>query len=408
MAYRILTLDGGGSWALIEVRTLIRLYGGDTLGHDVLRNFDLVAANSGGTLVLGGLVENLSLNAIAQILLDQNNRQSIFSPTSSVFDDVLEGTLGIGPKYSASNKLPAIERLLPQTGNAPLAGCMNAVLGPGGAPVHLVVVGFDYDLNRAVYFRSAAASGPDLGVGEPANVTLAEALHASTNAPVNYFDAPATFPGDPGQNQYWDGGITGNNNPVLVGVVEALVLGQQAMDLHALSLGTATVSFPLAAPGSTAGPLEAARSTSSLANDLKKVASSILDDPPDAATFIAHVVTGGGTGLGGGVVSRVIRMNPLISPLVAAGGGWAPPQGWSLAQFQYLSTIGMDAVAQTDVTYIDDYCATWLADAAPNQPIRPNGATFDPWNPEVGYAKFSQAMNAWAQLFPAAAPPAGA
>ena len=61
MTFKSLSLDGGGAWALIEVRTLMKLYGDDATGHDVLKNFDLVAANSGGSLVLAGLVEGLSL-----------------------------------------------------------------------------------------------------------------------------------------------------------------------------------------------------------------------------------------------------------------------------------------------------------------------------------------------------------
>ena len=111
-------------------------------------------------------------------------------------------------------------------------------------------------------------------------------------------------------------------------------------------------------------------------------------------------MTGGNPGLDLAVVSRVVRMSPLISPLPAAGGGWTPPGGWSVAQFQYLSNLDLDAIAQNDVAYIDDYCSFWLADNAPNQPIRPNGATFDPQNPEIGYAKFSQAKAAWGTLFP--------
>ena len=47
MPYRILTLDGGGAWALIEVKALIDLFGGATRGNEVLAAFDLVAANSG-------------------------------------------------------------------------------------------------------------------------------------------------------------------------------------------------------------------------------------------------------------------------------------------------------------------------------------------------------------------------
>jgi hypothetical protein len=93
-------------------------------------------------------------------------------------------------------------------------------------------------------------------------------------------------------------------------------------------------------------------------------------------------------------------MSPLISPLAVAGGGWSPPAGWSVAQFQYLCTIDTDAVMQTDVAYIDDYCTFWLGDRAPNQPIRMNGAVFDPQTPEIGYATFNEASAAWRTLFP--------
>jgi hypothetical protein len=91
-------------------------------------------------------------------------------------------------------------------------------------------------------------------------------------------------------------------------------------------------------------------------------------------------------------------MSPLISP-VLTDDTWTPPAEWSLAQFQYLCSIDMDAINQVDVVYIDDYCKAWLDDAAPNQPIRANGTTFDPLNPEIGYAKFSEAKAAWRQLF---------
>ena len=399
MPYKILSLDGGGSWALIQVRTLMALYGANAGGHQVLANFDLAAANSGGSLVLAGLVENLSLGQIAQYFLDDTKRRSIFSPTSSIFDRVLEALVHMGPKYSTAAKLPALESLLPTGGTKQLAGIMNGVPGPGGAPVHLVITGFDYDRNRAIFFRSAAASAPGLGVGEPASVTLAEAVDASANPPVNYFDAPATFPGDTSLGQYWDGAIAGYNNPVLAAAIEALVLGQQATDLHLLSLGTGNVAYPLAAPGATPGALERARSTSSLAGDIGKLATSIVDDPPDAATFIAHMVTGAGTGVAAPAVSRVVRMNPLVSPLPGAGGTLVPPAGWSVAQLNYLSNMGFDAVAQNDVAYIDSYCTAWLAGLAPNQPIRPKGSAFDPWNPEIGYARFSDAMAAWGVLF---------
>jgi hypothetical protein len=398
MPFRVLALDGGGAWALIQVRALMDLYGKAATGHQVIGNFDLVAANSGGSLVLAGLVEDLSLDGIAQYFMDEQKRRSVFSPTTSLGDTVLHAALGFGPKYSAAAKLPAIERLLPTTGDSPLAGATDAVAGPNGKAVHLLIVGFDYDRNRAVFFRSAPATQAGWGTGQPATVTLAAAVHASTNAPVNYFDAPADLPDAP--DRFWDGGITGCNNPAVAAVVEALVLGHAPQDIRVLSLGTATVALPLTAPGVPAKPLEAPRPDPSLAADLKKLATAILDDPPDAATFIAHVMTGANAGVPAPAISRIVRMSPLVAPLPAAGGGWTPPAGWSLAQFKYLANIDMDAVVQQDIGYIDDYCAYWLADNAPNQPIRMNGQTFDPMTPEIGYAKFSEAKSAWRSLFP--------
>jgi patatin-like phospholipase/acyl hydrolase len=66
MPFRVLSLDGGGAWALIQVRALMALYGESKTGHQILRNFDLVAAHSGGALVLAGLVEDLPLGEILQ------------------------------------------------------------------------------------------------------------------------------------------------------------------------------------------------------------------------------------------------------------------------------------------------------------------------------------------------------
>jgi uncharacterized protein len=399
MEFRILSLDGGGAWALIEVRTLIKLYSKSTTGHEVLKDFDLVAANSGGSLVLAGLVENLTLEEILQYFMDENKRRSIFSPTKDPGNDLLRGLLHVGPKYSASAKLPAIERLLPKTGDNPLAGATNVVLGPNRSPVHLLIVGFDYDRNRAVFFRSAPAGTPDWGEGQPAIISLAGAVHASTNAPVNYFDAPAVLPLSP--DRYWDGGITGSNNPAAVAVIEAIVLGHSPQDIRLLSLGTGSVFLPLADVGAPPSPFEAKRLDSSLPADIMKLATAIVDDPPDAATFIAHVITGGHQGLGPPVVSRVIRMSPLIAPLLSKNGKnkWTAPGNWPVAQWQYLRSIDMDAVQQFDIVYINDYCSLWHIDLAPNQPIRANGSTFDPEQPEIGYATFSQAYAAWGQLF---------
>ena len=187
MTFRILTLDGGGAWALIEVHALINLYGEDAKGNDVLKKFDLVAANSGGALVLAALVENLTLKEILQYFLSEQNRRALFSPTTMVIDKALSDLLGFGPTHSTAAKLQAIRSLLPHTGDKPLVGIAKDIIGPGGAPVHLLIIGFDYDRNHATFFRSAQASGPSWGEGQPSTVSLAGAAHASSTAPVKLF-----------------------------------------------------------------------------------------------------------------------------------------------------------------------------------------------------------------------------
>jgi uncharacterized protein len=393
MSYRILSLDGGGAWALIEVKALIDLYGSNTTGWEVLRRFDLATANSGGSLVLGGLLKNLPLSDLLGYFKDQAKRESIFSPTSSWGDTALHTLTGMGPKYSAKAKLPALETILGDTGTAKLARVAATIPGRSGQPIHAMIVGFDYDRNRATFFRSAPAGSAVWGDGAAADVTVAEAIHASTNAPVNYFDAPADFPLH--SERYWDGGITGCNNPVLVAVTEAVVLGNTLTDILALSIGTASVVRPVAPPGAPSSPYLIARADPSLVGDLRKLATSILDDPPDAASFIAHAMTGGSSSLPPGVDSRIVRMNPLISPVPMNGGGWTAPTGVTPAQFAYLCNLDMDAVKQTEVAAIEAYCDFWIAGQAPNQPIRYDGATL---RPEIGYDRYPQAKSAWRTL----------
>ena len=55
MTYRILTLDGGGAWAILEAMALKEIFG-DIDGLQILKKFDLVASNSGGSIVLGALI----------------------------------------------------------------------------------------------------------------------------------------------------------------------------------------------------------------------------------------------------------------------------------------------------------------------------------------------------------------
>ena len=214
---------------------------------------------------------------------------------------------------------------------------------------------------------------------------------------MNYFDAPASFPGKDGR--YWDGAISGCNNPVLAAVTEAIVLGEAPDELAVLSIGTATVALPWPAPGEPTSPYLRVLVTPGIKNDLEKLATSILDDPPDIASFLAHVMTSGGAGLNlPDADSRVVRVNPLISPVKKSVNGqlaWAAPGSMNETQFQYLANLGMDAVEQVQVDAISEYAELWLKDQAPNQPIRMNGDTLQL---ELGQSSFTAAKAAWTAI----------
>lgn len=380
--FRVLSLDGGGSWALIQVMALIDLYGGDATGHDVLRDFDLAAANSGGSIVLGGLVEDMSLTTLLNFFLSEEKRKSVF---------VEKLHLPETPKYKTEEKLIGLQAALPRRGGWLLhEAAADIHNSQTGRAVHLLIAGFDYDRSRSRFFRSAQASGPAWGDGDAAQVRLAEAIHASTNAPVLFFDKPAEFPSEPGK-RYWDGAITGCNNPVLAGVAEAIVLGQDPHSIIALSIGTGSVCLPQAPAGAPASPIYAQPGNAGVLHDVEKLATAIVDDPPDAASFLAHVLTGGSPGLPGPVDSRVVRMNPLVSPVRDTSGGWSLPEGLDENTFDTLTNLAMDAVDQNQVLTIQNFASLWLQDKVSNQPIRMDGNL----KAEVGQGWFSQAKAAW-------------
>jgi hypothetical protein len=106
-------------------------------------------------------------------------------------------------------------------------------------------------------------------------------------------------------------------------------------------------------------------------------------------------MTGAGQGLTHGVISRIVRLNPLITPAFV-NGQWTAPPGWTAAQFHHLCQIDMDAVEQNDVSYIDSWCELWMANNSLNQPIRMDGKTL---TVELGYATYAQATTAWNQLY---------
>ena len=395
MAFKILSLDGGGSWAIIEAMALAALYGPTTPGQQILGKFDLVTANSGGAIILAGLAINFTPQQLIDLLNTPAQRDLIFVKNFLSFTGV--------EKYDAAAKLKGLRQVFGKPGDQCLS---NLNLG-----CKILIPSFDYDRQRAQFFRSDINS-PAAGTPGCDQPTLAEAVHGSSNAPVKYFDAPALFdtPAFAGC-RYWDGGMGGFNNPVTAGVIEALAYGIPPGSISALSIGTGGVFLPLPSPIPAPGaggqnPLYTTIDNSGLFHDLEKAAATIVDDPPEQASFVAHLVISGAAGLSQDPANPVtngnlIRLNPQIQPITTPNGLAVPPllahapaasniatkYSTDLAAFQELVKLDIDAIEQDDVDLITTLANTWLADASPNQAIR----TTKDLRPLIGHGTFSAA-----------------
>lgn len=408
MPYNILALDGGGSWAILQAQALGELYGYNTSGQSILSRFTLAAATSGGAIVLAGLALNYTPRDLINLLNAEKMRQTIF------VNNYPEHLFGI-ELYKTTAKLEGLKTVMSK---APDGAKANQPLNQISPPCKLIFSTFDYDRQRELFFRSDANSPAASGASP--QPTLAEAVHASSTAPIKYFDAPAQLESPAFSGcRYWDGAMGGFNNPVMAAVTEAVAYGFAPGDLRVLSIGTGAVFLPLPspmpepdAPGQNSLCVQI--QASGLWHDATSVLPTIiLDDPPDQASFVAHLLVSGSKALSQNPASPVtngnlIRLNPWIQPVKDPSGNWVPPSliahapdpnmsppnsvpvnyAGDAGVFNALVNLGLDAVKQSEIDLITTLGRSWIAGDTPNQAIR---ATPD-MKPLIGHGTFAAAV----------------
>jgi hypothetical protein len=244
-------------------------------------------------------------------------------------------------------------------------------------------------------------------------VTLAEAVHGASNAPVQFFDDPAAFEirivkGDTvkklNKRLFWDGAVGGNNNPIKSGVLEALANSTdreaRRKEIRVVSIGTSGTIKPvlygdpdecqpqyewLARNSAIDGPIE----------DLKRMANSIIADPPDASSFDAHQI------LDLPYIQndlRLIRINPLVKPLLrkeenSSKEGWyIPGKGWNPDEMKTLFEMDMAVATSEGIRLINKMCDDFFNDAFDNQGIRLGGRKMEAI---LGHKTFTNAISDW-------------
>jgi len=412
MSKKILSLDGGGSWAILQAIALKSIYSDTAIGtncRSILNQFDLIIANSGGSLTLAAMIEHADedIDTVIDMFKNEADRKAIFNALKFFQHTPIEEAarlLHFGPKYDASKKLHGLTQTLPKAGGIKLNRIGKAFeINPD-----LIICGFDYDTTRAVFFRSNQNS-PASSRAEY-EYTLADAVNASSNAPVNYFDNPVKVPFGKGEtpHQLWDGAVGGYNNPVLVGLTEAFAMFKNQCqrsfdDIKVLSLGTGNTLLPIhgftASDVAEAPELMKTMETPSFKGSILKLAESILSEPPDAANYMAHMFLGGD--VTDGCRAGIVRMNPMLQPFFSSKESNGKKDTWVFPphileedrqEFVDLLSLDMDAVEQADVLKIEKLGSWWTENKVVNQSIRYEGRKF---TSKIGHATFSDAKVEW-------------
>jgi hypothetical protein len=387
---RILSLDGGGTWALVQVAALTSIYGSQTTGREVLRDFDLVVANSGGALVVAALFEDFTLERIGELFNDSVMLGRLFDAKSV---RGMRGWLHWFPRYQTRAKLGMLEEFCPSAAKTK----MSEVCSSLGGRTNLLLVSFDYDTQRAVFTRSNAGSLSqafllDVPHQLARELSVADAVHGSSTPPVRFFDQPA-LTGSPRSRRLWDGALGGYNNPVVAGICELLAHPEVRPEaIEVLSIGTGQVRLfshrtaellrsrdpacriPAAAIATGGDPLRAPYFKRTM-RDLEKLAMTILDDPPDAATYVAFMLLGHKPPCDAELPDlRLVRMNPVLCP-IREGDHWSLPTSFAdPKQVARLAELDLDAHEPGDVELIAAFTRAWLyakhAGELPNQGIR--------------------------------------
>lgn len=431
MCYKILSLDGGGSWALLQARILQDLYG-DIRGHALLKEFDLVIANSGGSLVLACLCNDMKPSEILQIFNSYEKRTKVFSPLKPDEYNLLSllravfKKFPVGAKYRARRKREGLVEILAAYDRGRATPIVQTPLRQlpaliGKESLQIMIVGFDYFRERGTFFRSNPRSLTDKFNKKYYEVTLGDAIHASSNAPVNFFQEYAEVAmeclgpdREKKTNWFWDGAVAGFNNPVLAGLVEAMTNepARPLDDFRILSIGTGAKGKAVIVDHKysdnpvlqeryrNSRDLPYVLSDESIRYQLEigKLAQSILSDPPDSATFMAYAIIN--RRLDG--TANLVRINPCITPQVdRARNTYILPEVYRGEMEKFMDILGldMDAVEDAQVALINDIADKFIVHP-PGQPCLPNqfirGEQHS--DEQLGLSTYREARQRWMEI----------
>ncbi len=347
----------------------------------------------------------------------------------------------MGPKYSAKRKLKGLRNVLSDAKTIEFPNIIDThlteipvMIGKNYNEnyIEIVIAAFDYFRERSTFFRSNANSATNrFSAKSFYNITLAHAIHASSNAPVNFYDSPAEVKVELAndlikkpehrRNWYWDGAVAGFNNPVLAGLIEAMTNHPDVSmnQYYILSVGSGqsrkavVTDYKYADKRQTrkiftknrTKPFVQSETSFKFSGDIKKISGSILDDPPDTATFMAYCILDPAFAND----ANLVRINPCITPDYNANDlSFEYPEVYKnqTAKFDALISMDMDAVSDEEVSLITDLCDKFIV-SQEGLPFVQNQLIRGEFNQEncskhphgyLGHASYCEAKTRWMEL----------
>lgn len=233
--YRVLSLDGGGMRGTYTATYLDRVARAfarrrGVVALDVGKAFDLIAGTSTGGIIACGLAKGVPLADMVDLY--RQHGPAIFPKR------LPSGLLGVFPDIAQRKN--AI-----RSGDAALRAALEDVLGEttigqvySTRGIAIAVPAVEMSQHRSWVFKTPHISH---STGRDDNYTLVDVCMATSAAPIFRSMAAVAHPdGGSGFNVFVDGGLWANN-PVLVGLIDALEMTRPGDRIEIFCLGTCPV-----------------------------------------------------------------------------------------------------------------------------------------------------------------------
>jgi hypothetical protein len=231
--YRVLSLDGGGMRGTYTATYLAKLC--ETYAHrrglqdiDLGAAFDLIAGTSTGAIVGSALAKGISLREVVQLYRDHG--PAIFTrPLPTTLTGLMVDFVKRGPALAAGSE--ALRSALEERLEGTTIGQIWCERG-----IALAIPAVEMSQHRAWVFKTPHL--PESNHRDD-NTSLVDMCMATTAAPIfrsmselEYEDASGK-----GRRVFVDGGLWANN-PVLVGLIDALEMSKPGQPIEIFCLGT--------------------------------------------------------------------------------------------------------------------------------------------------------------------------